>query len=244
MGVLRGIFDPNYPVHVMSRAVDGRKIFADETDCFRFIFQAYAANIGRPARNLWRQDVIKIAMAILNGEEISSNFITKEHDPLVYFLDFALVVNHNHFYLLPTSEKAIPIFIKALNIGFAMYFNLKYGRKGALFGSRYQSVVTKTQFQADAASRYISIINPLDVFQSGWREDGLKDSDEAFNFLHAYQFSSFPDKIGERKSKILAPQEILEKYLTISPKATNDYKELVEEFLHERSQLPKELYLE
>lgn len=243
MRAVRGIFDTNYPVHVISRAVDGRKLFADEADCFRFIFQTYTANVGRPAHNLQRQDIIKAAQAILSGEEISSKFVISEHPPLVNFLDFSLVVNHNHFYLIPNSENAIQIFIKILNTGFAIYSNLKYGRKGALFGSRYQSVVTKTQLQADAVSRYVSVINTLDVFQPGWREDGLKNPKEAFHFLRTYQFSSFPDKIGERSSKILAPIEILEKYLTVGHDIET-YKEFTESFLQERSAFPKEFFLE
>lgn len=244
MGIPRSIFNQNYPVHIISRAVEERKIFNNETDCFRFIFQIYATNIGKPVHNLWRQDVVRIAQAILHGEEISSKFIIQEHPPLVHFLDFALVVNHDHFYLVPNRENAIPIFIKILNAGFARYFNLKYGRKGALFGSRYQGIVTKTQFQADAVSRYISVINPLDVFQPGWREDGLKNPKEAFKFLEKFPFSSFPDKIGKRKSKILAPSEILEKYLTIGPKDKDTYKEFVRDFLKERSSIPKEFFLE
>ena len=242
MGILRK-FDINYPVHVISRVVEERKIFDNDEDCLRFIFQIYAANVGRPAHNLWRQDIIKVAQSLLNGEEISSRFVIKEHEPLVHFLDFSLVVNHNHFYLLANQEKNIPIFMQKLNGGFAMFINLKYGRKGALFGSRYKSIITETQFQADAVSRYISVINPLDVFQPRWREEGLKNPKEAFEFLKNYQFSSFPDKIGERSSKILASPEILEKYLTIGSDIKT-YQEFVEEFLRERSNFSHEFFLE
>ena len=237
------IFEEGRPVHVISRAVEERKIFYQEEDCFRFIFQAYAANIGRPVRNIWRQDIIKAAQAILHGEEISSKFIIKEHDPLVHFLDFALIVNHEHLYLLPTSENAIPILMKRLNNGFAQYFNLKHKRKGALFSGPYRAVITKTQFQADAVSRYVSVVNPLDVFQPGWREGGLKNPKEAFDFLKSYQFSSFPDKIGKRKSKILASPEILERCLTLGTDIKT-HQEFVKDFLKERSNLPSEFFLE
>lgn len=229
------IFEKGQPVHIISRAVEGRKIFSDDADCFRFIFQIYAANFGKPVRNLWRQDIIKIAQAILHGEEFSSKFVIKEHPPLVNFLDFSLVVNHNHFYLVPNIENAIPILMRNLNSGFAQYFNLKYNRQGILFEGRYRAVVVKNQHQSDAVSRYISTINPLDVFQPGWREEGLKNKKEAFNFLENYQFSSFPDKIGKRKSKILAPPEILEKYLSLGPKETKTYKEFAEDLLKQRS---------
>ncbi|MDI6602798.1 MAG: hypothetical protein QME57_01600 [Patescibacteria group bacterium] len=76
-------------------------------------------------------------------------------------------------------------------------------------------MIIKTDFQSDAVSRYVSIINPLDVFQPGWRERGLKDWKKAFDFLKEYEFSSFPDKIGLRKSKILAEKEILEKNILL-----------------------------
>jgi hypothetical protein len=236
-------FDVNYPVHVISRAMDGRKIFSNEEDCFRFIFQVYAINIGSPARNLWRQDIIRVAQAILHGEEISPRFIIKEHEPFVHFLDFSLVVNHNHLYLLPNIENGIPIFMGRLNNGFAQYYNLKHNRRGTLFDCPYRAVITKNQFQADGVSRYVSVINPLDVFQPGWREDGLKNKEEALKFLKSYQFSSFLDKIGERKSKILAPSEILEKYLTLGCD-TQTYQEFVKSFLEDRSSLPCEFFLE
>ena len=64
-------------------------------------------------------------------------------------LDFSLVVNHDHLYLLPNIENGIPIFIGRLNNGFAQYYNLKYHRKGTLFDGPYRAVITKNQFQAD-----------------------------------------------------------------------------------------------
>lgn len=239
----KNIFEIGRPTHVISRAVEERNIFKEEIDCFRYIFQLYSANLGKPARNLCRLDVMKIAYAILQGEEISSTFILKEHPPLVDFLDFSLVVNHSHLYLVPNFEYSIPALMQNLNNGFAQYFNLRYHRKGALFGGRYRAVIAKTQYQSDAISRYVSVINPLDVFQSGWREDGLKDREKAFKFLKKYPFSSFPDKMGERKSKLLAPNSILEKYLTLGSDIKT-YREFVVDFIRERSNIPDDLCLE
>src|SRR3989344_4813091 len=119
--------------HIISRAVEERKIFIEEADCYRFIFQMYAANIGKPNLNLRRLNVVKTAQALLRGEEISDDFIIKEHPPLVHILDFCLNVSHYHFHLLPTSENSISLFMRKLNVGFAKFFNLKYGRKGSLF---------------------------------------------------------------------------------------------------------------
>ncbi len=231
----RIIFEENQPFHITSRAVEERNIFEREDDCYRFIFQILAVNLGKPAYNLHRRDIIKVAESLLHGEDVSQKFIIKEHPPLVSILDFSLVINHYHFYLISNVKNGILDFIKRLNISFAMYFNLKYGRKGSLFGSRYKSVSVETDFQANAVSRYVSIINPLDVHQGGWRENGLNDKEQAFECLRNYKFSSFPDKIGERSSKIIAPKETLEKYCPIQTLNKQDYLEFVRDFLKERA---------
>lgn len=240
----RKIFFEKYkPFHIISRAVEERKIFATEDDCYRLIFQLYAANVGKPSFNLWRKDIIKAAKALLEGEDISPKFIIKKHQPLVLILDFSLVMNHYHLFLLPNIENSVPLYIQKLNRGFAGYFNLKYNRKGSLFGGPYKSIPIEGEYQAAAVSRYVSIINPLDVFQPGWRQEGLKDWRKAVEFLGNYPFSSFPDKGGERKSKILAPKEILKQYSFIRFNR-EEFKEFTEEFLKEKQASIKPFYLE
>jgi len=237
----RNFLEKEQPLHIISRAVDERKIFAEEADCYRFIFQIYAANIGKPNFNLRRLNVVKVAQSLLNGEEISDEFIIKEHPPLVNILDFALNITHYHFYLLPLNENSIPVFMQKLNIGFAKYFNLKHGRKGSLFGSRYKSIPIETDFQSDAVSRYISVINPLDIYQPGWRENGLIDAKRALEFLENYEFSSFPDKIKRRKSKILADEEVLNKYC-LDENSKDDYFNFIKEFLDQRTSSYQEFW--
>lgn len=238
------VFEKGKTFHILARAIEERKIFEREEDCYRFIFQIYAANVGKPAFKLWQKDVIKVAKSLLEGEDISSKFVIKEHPPLVHILDFSLVINHYHFYLISNIENGVPIFVKKLNGGFAMYFNLKHGRKGALFGSRYKGILVESEFQSDAVSCYVSIINPLDVFQPGWRETGLQDSGEALKFLENYQFSSFPDKIGKRKAKILAPPEISKIYSLSYNVKKEEYLQFVKDFLGKKLSSIQPLFLE
>ena len=167
----RGIFfEKGQSFHILSRSVEGREVFGAEEDCYRFIFRLQAANLGSPARNISHREIIKAGQALLNGQDIPEKLIIKEHPPSVHLIDFSLIVNHYHFYLVPNIEEGVPMFMKRLNGGFAKYFNLKHKRKGTLFASRYQAVLIKNEFQSDAVSRYVSIINPLDVFQPGLRE--------------------------------------------------------------------------
>lgn len=226
-------FEENQPLHIFSRAIEERKIFEKEENCYRFIFQTYAANVGRPVFNIRRVDIVKAAQAILNGEEPSSKFIIKEHPPLVYLFDFVLPITHFHFYLLAKSKKTLALFMKKLKGGFAKYFNLKNLRQGALFSGPYKSIHVENQTQSDAVIRYIAIINTLDIYQPGWREEGLKDWKGAYKFLTNFQFSSFPDRIGKRRAKILAPPEIYEKYsLTMGDE--KEFKKFTENFLKEK----------
>lgn len=233
MASQKRFFEKDQPVHVTSRAL--MDIFKNENDCYRFIFQFYVANIGKRGFNVRIGDAIKAGKYLLEGKEIPSNFVIQEHPPLVNLLDFSLVVNHYHFYLLPTTENAIPSLISKLNNGFAKSFNLIHNRKDAVFGSRYKNTIVKTDIQSAAVSRYVSIINPLDVFQPRWREEGLKNREKAFNFLVDYKFSSFPDRMGKRSAKILAPQEILKRYSLIGNfENKKEFEEFTKEFLKER----------
>jgi len=228
-------FEKDRPVHVISRAL--MNVFSDKDDCYRFIFYLYASNLGKRGFNISTNDIAKAGRALLCGETLSSRFVINEHPPLVEILDFSLVVNHDHFYLLPKIENAIPILMQRLNNSFAKSFNLKYNRKDAVFGSRYKGVVIKDDRQSYAVSRYVSIMNPLDVFQPGWRENGLKDIMGARKFLENYEFSSFPDKIGKRNSKILASSEILNQYsFGVFSGNRGEYENFVEEFLKERQE--------
>lgn len=229
----RIFFEKNRPVHIVSRAVEGIKIFSQEEDCYRFIFHFYAVNLGKRNSNIRGKDIIKAGQALLQGEKIPSKFIIEQHPPLVFLLDFSFVINHYHFYLLPNIQNSVPLLMQKLNNGFAKYFNLKHNRRDTLFGSRYKSVLVETEFQSDAVSRYVSVINPLDVFQPDWRERGLENWEEALEFLKNYRFSSFPDKIGKRSSKILAPKEILERY-SFKSENEEEYLEFIKTFLKER----------
>lgn len=224
------------PYHIVSQAVEKREIFHKKEDCFRAIFQMYAANIGKPAPNLYRKDIVKAGLALLNGEEIFKDLIIAQHSPLVYCLSFVYVFDHEHLLLVPAVKNGISKYIHNYHLGFAKYYNLKYERNGNLFRRPYKIIPIQTDFQLDAVLRYINVINVLDVFQPGWREKGLKDKKAAFRFLNNYQFSTFPDLFGKRNSKILAPKKILEKYLGREIIFNqNEFLNYIKDFLHQKS---------
>ncbi|MFH1575539.1 MAG: hypothetical protein ABIB55_01175 [Candidatus Nealsonbacteria bacterium] len=230
----KSYYEKNQPIHIISRSLIDA--FRQKEDCFKFIFYFYTANLGKRGHNLSPRDIIKAGQSILYGEKIPSKFVIIEHKPMVHLLDFSFVINHDHLYLLLNIENMLPNFMQKVNNSFAQSFNISHNRKDAVFGRRYKGVAIENDFQSHAVSRYVSIINPLDVFQPGWREGGLKNPKKAFNFLNNYEFSSFPDKVGKRSSLILAPKEILEQYAPFWGK-NKEYQDFVKEFLKERSTL-------
>lgn len=229
------IFEKGKPAHIISRAVVD--VFRKSEDCYRFIYQFYASNYGKRGFNVYPKDAVKAGQALLYGEKIPSRFFLKEHPPLVSLIDFSLVINHFHFYLVPNIDNATPIFMQRFKNGFAKYFNSAHNRDNTVFGSPYRGIPIENEFQSYAVCRYVNVINTLDVFQPGWREDGLGDWGEALKFIENYEFSSFPDKVGKRNAQILAPKDILNRYSfsAADRMGQEDFREYIKEFLKQRS---------
>ena len=238
------MFEKAVPYHIMSHAVEGKRIFINEEDSFRFVFQSYAANIGRPAFNLQRKDIKEAAYAILNGQEIPENFITIEHSPLTYSLSFAYVGNHHHDILISNTDNGISKYLQKLHTGFAKYFNLKYGHRTALFARKFKVVPVRTEAQLYAVVKYVNIKNPLDIYEPNWVSNGLRNREEAINFLNNYQFSSLSDLTGKRNSKLLAPQAILEQFLMREIVGRDDCDKFVDDYLEEKLASFKSFFLE
>lgn len=206
-------FDKFTPCHVIIRSVEDRLIFSDAEDCSRFIYQIYAANMGKPAFNIYRKDMVFIADRLLSGEEMPWKIINSESYPIVDILSFVLVDNHAHFILSPNVENGIPKYIHKLSLSFAKYYNARYKREGILFNKPYKIIQLETSSQLGDTMRYINVKNPLDVYNPKWKK-GIEDWKEAFDFISNYKYSSYPDLFGERSSKIIAPKPIIEKYVS------------------------------
>jgi len=200
------------PCNVFIRSIEGKSIFSNAEDCSRFVFQLYAANVGRPGFNIFRRNIVDIADKLLNGEELPKKIVIKEGIPLVDILSFALNSDHAHLILSPNVENGIAKYIHKLNVSFAKYYNMKYKREGVLFNKPYKSIPLKTNTQLDYVIRYVNIKNPLDIYNPQW-EKGIENWKKAFDFIESYKYSSYPDLFGIRNSKLISSRAILHKYL-------------------------------
>ncbi len=188
--------------HIISRGVDKRKIFLDKQDYFRFIHDLFEFNT---------ENRVNTTSYFFNqSNDIARRNISK-HKPrklLVDILAFCLMPNHYHLLLMPKSEKAIPKFMKKLNMGYVKYFNEKYQRKGTLFEGRYKPILINNQSHFLYIPYYIHL-NPLDQIAPEWRNKKLNNFKKAWEFLENYRWSSHLDYLGKKNLPSVINKEFL-----------------------------------
>ncbi|MCM8795567.1 MAG: transposase [Candidatus Omnitrophica bacterium] len=164
--------------------MEGRDIFKEERDYQRFIHCLYEFNdqaSALPYKWLLRK---KQLLDIKRPREI-----------LVKILCYCLMPNHFHLILQQIVDGGITKFMRKLGTGWTMYFNEKYQRGGVLFQGKFKSIIIDKDEYMMHLSRYIHL-NPLELNNPNWKEEGINDLEKARNFLKIYRWSSFKDYIG------------------------------------------------
>ncbi len=230
--------------HIYNRGIDKRDIFKSKFDHERFIMLLYVANSDKQLRldNLINHSHKKF-------EEI---LVLDKGNPLVSIGAWCLMTNHFHLLIRQEVEGGITKFMKKLGTGYSMYFNIKYQRKGALFGGLFKSKLIGVD---DGYMQYLLgyiHLNPLDIQFSGWDSDDTDgnnaDEDEIIYdqkdmkiFLESYRYSSYMDYINIKdprvESKILkldvfpeyfkdgkAFKDFVENYFITDPETGNGFK--------------------
>jgi len=165
--------------HIYNRGVEKRPIFHDLQDFQRLYESLYLfndskyQNSGTPFLN----------EALLAGHE------SNDRDLLVKIISFCLLPNHFHLMLQQVKDGGISSFMHRLGMGYAHYFNIKYGRSGRLFESTFQAVQIQKDSQFDHLPRYIHL-NVLDLTDSEWRNCQATNWDLALKSLNNYKWSS------------------------------------------------------
>ncbi len=191
------IFSLDEFYHLYSRGVEKRPIFNDIEDKKRFIRLLYLCNGKNPV--VYRE----VKGRSLNEIDVG--------DKLVAVGAYCLMPNHFHFLVKEIEEGGIVKFMGKLLTAYSSYFNKKYERTGALFGSQFKS----THLDNDPYLKYIYSyihLNPLKIFDSKWKEKDLNQSDIE-NFLNHYTFSSWHDYAGkDRKEGIILNKNVFPGY--------------------------------
>ncbi|MGL4738411.1 MAG: transposase [Cellulosilyticaceae bacterium] len=139
-------------------------------------------------------------------------------DTPFHLVSYCLMDNHVHL-LIQTTTRHIGLFMKRLNMNYAIYFNKKYNYIGHLFQDRFFSELIATDTQLLETSRYIHL-NPVRAQMVPLPQD--------------YPWSSYPYLIGVADTSCINPSYIW-RYFP-EDRATTLYQEFVESKLNLRKE--------
>ena len=172
-------FTPGEHYHVFNRGVNQAKIFLSDGDWRYFQRLLHLRN---DAEGHVRPDRCKdMALAEIEVER-----------PLVNIQAYSLMPNHFHLLLSEVEPGGISTYMRRLLTSYSMYINKKYQRSGPLMCRPFRSKHVDGDDYLRWLISYIHL-NPLDVHQNDWKEQGIADLGTASAFLRDYQYSSYPD---------------------------------------------------
>ena len=198
MGGRKIQFVENHFYHVYNRGVDKRNIFLDDFNYIRFLESLRDFNDVEIVGSLYLKSIREKRFRSKAPKKASE----KQKRPLVRILCYCLMTNHFHLLLEQLEERGITEFMHRLGTGYTNFFNLKYERTGRLFEGPFQAVLIEQDNQLNHILRYIHL-NPLDILEPGWRENGIKDLERVEKFLENYRWSNHLAYLSERESQII-----------------------------------------
>jgi len=186
--------------HIYNRGIDKRVIFKSRRDYERFMMLLYLAN----SNDSFRLD------DILGKQHKTFNevLLLDKGKPLVSIGAWCLMTNHFHILIRQDVDGGITKFMRKLGVGYSMYFNIKYERKGALFGGLFKSKLIGTDDNYMKHLFGYIHINPLEIKFPDWEDKINRPSIDMKEFLKSYRYSSYLDYIGDDKveKRILNPE--------------------------------------
>ena len=210
--------------HVLNRGVEGRSLFLDTRDYARFVHNLYEFNDATEADNLWR------LFDSLGMRDFVNPSFRGERKLLVNIHGWVLMKDHYHLLLSERVGGGISLFLRKLNVGYANYFNARYERKGTLFQGRTKKILIEHQSHFLYILHYLHL-NPLDYLDGAekWRlrsKSGIRNADEAMEYLESYRWSSYLDYIGKKNFPSILTTSLFKD-------ALGDYSESLNEYLRD-----------
>lgn len=109
--------------------------------------------------------------------------------------------NHFHILVYEKVDNGISTFIQKLSTAYSMYFNKRYDRLGSLFEGKFKAKHIDSDPYLNWIFSYMHT-NPIKLFKSDWKEEGISDFAAVYDFINNYRYSSYYDYfIGERFEK-------------------------------------------
>lgn len=208
--------------HLLNRGVDKKKIFLNDQNYKRFVHNLDDFN-----------DIDNVQQSYFRRRERNSLLTDVRHPSkrIVDILCWALMPNHPHIMAAEREDGYISNFSRKVFGGYTKYFNEKNKRSGVLFQGKTKIILV----QKDAHFLYLPFyihLNPLDIFQSGWKEKGIKDLKGTIKFLEEYRWSNYRDIIGKGNgefSEVTNKELFFEMFQTDEKKYKKDLEEWIKD---------------
>ena len=208
--------------HIYNRGIDKRVIFKLKRDYERFIILLYLAN----SQESFRLD------DLLNKQHKTFDeiLVLDKGKPLVSIGAWCLMTNHFHLMVRQEVDGGITKFMKKLGTGYSMFFNIKYQRKGALFGGLFKSKLIGVDDNYMKQLFVYIHLNSLEIEFPDWGKEINKSSSDMKKFLESYKYSSYLDYIGnDRIEKNILNKKNFPDYF----EEENSFKDFVEGYFIE-----------
>ncbi len=194
--------------HVYNRGIDKRNIFKLERDYERFMMLLYICN-----------STNELAFRLDNlinhlHKDYKEIMILDRGKPLVSIGAWCLMTNHFHLLVRQEVDGGITKFMRKVGVGYSMFFNIKYNRKGALFGGLFKSKLIGVDDNYIRQLLAYIHLNPLEInFPDLENRKGEYRQDDMKEFLDSYRYSSYQDYMGiERGEKMILNKESFPDY--------------------------------
>lgn len=206
--------------HLLNRGVEKRKIFLNDRDYKRFVHNIDDFN---------STDNVQQSYFRRRIDQSSLTDVRRPSEKIVEIICWALMPNHPHLMVVEKKEGGVSNFAKKIFGGYTKYFNEQNKRSGVLFQGRSKKILVQKEAHFLYLPFYIHL-NPLDLFQPGWKEKGIKDVKGAMKFLEEYRWSNYRDIIGEgeREFSNITNRELFFEMFQTSAK---EYKKDLEEWI-------------
>jgi putative transposase len=196
--------------HVYTKSIAGFNIFnnANEFSRMRSTIKYYLAE----------DPLLSFSVFLRSGKPENAGI--KENNQskrIVRIIAYCLMPTHLHLILEQLEEKGISVFMNKILNSYTRYFNLKRGRKGPLWESRFKNVLVSSDEQLLHLTRYIHL-NPVTAY--------LVEKPES------WEWSSYLQYLGKEKDRICCLDNILE----IEPK---EYQKFVEDMIGYQRELAR-----
>ena len=158
--------------HLYNRGNAKRTIFLDEKDYERFLQLLRVCNSTKH----------------INIRDLPEVF--DPGAPLIAIGAYCLMPNHFHLLVKEITPNGISIFMQKMSTAYVMYFNKKYEVSGSLFEGKFKARHIDNDRYLRYCYAYIHL-NPIKLLQKDWKEKGIRDKKNAFQFLDTYRYSSY-----------------------------------------------------